>query len=64
MREKLFEPFDVYNVSLEGKNLVEASAGTGKTFSIGILVLRFVLEKNIPIEKILMVTFTIMRLPS
>lgn len=58
MKEKLFETFDVYNVPLEGKNLVEASAGTGKTFSIGILVLRLVLEKNIPIEKILMVTFT------
>lgn len=58
MRKNRFEKFDVSNVLLEGKNLVEASAGTGKTFSIGILVLRLVLEKNIPIDKILLVTFT------
>lgn len=53
-----FESFNVNNALLEGKNLVEASAGTGKTFSIGLLVLRLVLEKDIAIEKILMVTFT------
>ena len=50
--------FDVLSVELEGSNLIEASAGTGKTYSIGILVLRLLLEKNVPIEKILMVTFT------
>jgi len=51
-------PFDVKHVQLEGSNLIEASAGTGKTYSIAILVLRLILEKQIPIEKILMVTFT------
>jgi len=50
--------FDVKRVQLEGSNLIEASAGTGKTYSIAILVLRLVLEKQIPVEKILMVTFT------
>ncbi len=50
--------FDPYNVPLEGKNIVEASAGTGKTYSITILVLRLLLEKNIPIQEILVVTFT------
>lgn len=50
--------FDVKKVQLEGSNLIEASAGTGKTYSIAILVLRLLLEKQIPIEKILMVTFT------
>ncbi len=50
--------FDVLNVSLSGKNVIEASAGTGKTYTIGILVLRLLLEKNIPIQEILMVTFT------
>ena len=50
--------FDVLNIPLEGNNLIEASAGTGKTYSIAVLVLRLVLEKNISIEQILMVTFT------
>ena len=43
---------------LQGSNLIEASAGTGKTYSIAILALRLVMEKNIPIQEILMVTFT------
>jgi exodeoxyribonuclease V beta subunit len=53
-----FEPLNKDKVKLEGANLVEASAGTGKTYSIGLLVLRLILEKNIPISKILLVTFT------
>lgn len=52
------ENFDALTVDLEGVNLVEASAGTGKTYSVALLVLRLIVEKNIPIEKILMVTFT------
>jgi exodeoxyribonuclease V beta subunit len=50
--------FNVLTVELQGSKLIEASAGTGKTYSIAILVLRLIIEKNIPIEKILMVTFT------
>ena len=50
--------FDAGQVLLQGSNLIEASAGTGKTYSIAILALRLVLEKNIPIQEILMVTFT------
>lgn len=50
--------FDVKTVELKGSNLIEASAGTGKTYSIAILVLRMLLEKQIPIQEILMVTFT------
>lgn len=41
-----------------GVNLVEASAGTGKTYAIGMLVLRAVVELGIPLERILVVTFT------
>ncbi len=52
------KPFDPVNIKIEGKNLIEASAGTGKTYSIGILVLRLILEKDIKIEDVLMVTFT------
>ncbi len=50
--------FDPIIVPLKRNNIVEASAGTGKTFSIGLLVLRLLIEKKLPIDKILMVTFT------
>ena len=50
--------FDVKKVDLQGTNLIEASAGTGKTWSVAVMVLRLILEKKIPVEKILMVTFT------
>lgn len=50
--------FEVLTQSLEGKHIIEASAGTGKTYSIAILYLRMLLEKDIPVEKILVVTFT------
>jgi len=53
-----FNPLDKNTVKLEGSNLVEASAGTGKTYSIGLLVLRMLLEKDLKISQILMVTFT------
>ncbi len=53
-----FEPLNKDVVKLSGANIVEASAGTGKTYSIGLLVLRLILEKNVPISRILMVTFT------
>lgn len=51
-------PFDALLVPLQGSNLIEASAGTGKTYSIAILALRLILEDNIAVEQILMVTFT------
>jgi exodeoxyribonuclease V beta subunit len=50
--------FNPETVTLGGSNLIEASAGTGKTYSIALLTLRLVLENNIPIQNILMVTFT------
>jgi exodeoxyribonuclease V beta subunit len=52
------QSFDPSTVALDASNLIEASAGTGKTYSIAILTLRLVLEKKIPIQQILMVTFT------
>ena len=42
----------------QGISLLEASAGTGKTYAIAMLALRFVVENNLAIEKILIVTFT------
>jgi exodeoxyribonuclease V beta subunit len=50
--------FVASNVSLEGSNLIEASAGTGKTYSIAILLLRLLLEKQLALKEVLMVTFT------
>ncbi len=43
---------------VKGINLVEASAGTGKTYAITMLVLRAVVELAVPFDKILIVTFT------
>lgn len=51
-------PFDLIQSPLDGVNLIEASAGTGKTYTIAGLYLRLVLEKKMPVEKILVVTFT------
>lgn len=50
--------FNVTEVPLQGTNLVEASAGTGKTYSIAIIALRLLLEKDISLSEILMVTYT------
>ena len=58
MPQHINHNFDAKVVPLEGSNLIEASAGTGKTYSIALLTLRLIIEKDIPIEKILMVTFT------
>ena len=51
--------FDPVKTELhKGINLIEASAGTGKTYALAMLVLRFVVERDIAIDKILVVTFT------
>lgn len=57
-KKSKYTEFEVKTVPLEGSNLIEASAGTGKTYSIAILVLRLLLEKGVSIQEILMVTFT------
>ena len=50
--------FDLANSPLGGTNLIEASAGTGKTYTIAGLFLRLILEKQLLPEQILVVTFT------
>ncbi|CAG36073.1 exodeoxyribonuclease V subunit beta [Desulfotalea psychrophila] len=51
--------FDVAKTPMErGVNFIEASAGTGKTYAIGMLVLRAICEQDIGIDRILIVTFT------
>jgi exodeoxyribonuclease V beta subunit len=56
--KKITQNFNAQTVPLIQTNLIEASAGTGKTYSIAILVLRLIVEESISIQKILMVTFT------
>lgn len=51
-------PFDVASCPLQGSNLLEASAGTGKTFSLVFLYLRLLLEKALRVDEILVATFT------
>ncbi|WP_207535725.1 exodeoxyribonuclease V subunit beta [Desertivirga arenae] len=58
MPDITFKPFNPATVALDGTNLIEASAGTGKTYSIAILALRLLLEKQLTVKEILMVTFT------
>ncbi len=50
--------FNLIDSPLEGSNLIEASAGTGKTYAITGLFLSLILEKNLPANEILVVTFT------
>jgi len=53
------EHFDATQTPLRpGVNLIEASAGTGKTYAIAMLVIRFVIENNFNIKNLLVVTFT------
>lgn len=49
---------DTLNVELSGTNLIEASAGTGKTYAIACLYLRLLIEKGLTPDRILVVTFT------
>jgi len=53
------KPLDLIHTPLEGINLIEASAGTGKTYTIEGLFLRLILEKQFRVDQILVVTFTI-----
>ena len=52
--------FKLTTATLEpGVSLIEASAGTGKTFCLAGLILRLMLEEHIPINEILAVTYTV-----
>ncbi|MDY7574466.1 UvrD-helicase domain-containing protein [Actimicrobium sp. CCI2.3] len=49
---------NVFDCPLDGINQIEASAGTGKTWNICGLYLRLLLERRLPVQQILVVTFT------
>ncbi len=51
-------PFDALDMPLHGTQLVEASAGTGKTFSLAGLYLRLLVEEQLEVSQILVMTFT------
>ncbi len=51
--------FDLTESPLGGVNLIEASAGTGKTYALAGLYLRLVTEARLAVDEILVVTFTV-----
>ncbi|UXY11849.1 exodeoxyribonuclease V subunit beta [Kosakonia sp. ML.JS2a] len=66
MNEATAEPLDPLRLPLTGERLIEASAGTGKTFTIAALYLRLLLglggnaafPRLLSVEELLVVTFT------
>ena len=50
--------FQVFDCELDGTRLIEASAGTGKTWNLCALYLRLLLERDLKVADILVVTFT------
>lgn len=50
--------FDIHNCPLTGKHLIEASAGTGKTYTLVNLYLRLLFERQLLPSQVLVVTFT------
>lgn len=52
------QALDVFHCPPHGSQLIEASAGTGKTWNICGLYLRLLLERQFTVQQILVVTFT------
>lgn len=59
MNPHLPQSFDALTMPIDGTSLIEASAGTGKTYGIALLFTRLILLENIKIDKIAVLTFTI-----
>ena len=55
---EVLEEFDVTAALPEGRVALEASAGTGKTWTIAALVVRYVAEGVVDVDQLLVVTFT------
>ncbi|MEW6365736.1 MAG: UvrD-helicase domain-containing protein [Acidobacteriota bacterium] len=58
MRSAPTPALDVNSVPLAGVNLVEAGAGTGKTWTITSIAVRLLLEAGLRIDQVLVVTYT------
>lgn len=54
----MMKPLQPFKVSLNGMHLIEASAGTGKTYNIASLYVRFLIKTNRTVDQILVVTYT------
>lgn len=54
----VFSPLNVITLTLAQRHLIEASAGTGKTFNITRIAVKVLLVKQISITQLLIVTFT------
>ncbi len=50
--------FDITGPLPSGTTLIEASAGTGKTWTLSALVVRYVAERGLPLGELLVVTFS------
>src|SRR5690606_6721289 len=46
------------DLALDGVHAIEASAGTGKTYTLATLVVRLVVERGLRVGQVLAVTFT------
>jgi exodeoxyribonuclease V beta subunit len=53
----MIEPFDVLDALPTGTTVLEASAGTGKTYAIAALVTRYVAEDAATLDQMLVLTF-------
>lgn len=50
--------FDPVTVPLKGPRIIEAGAGTGKTYTISSLFVRLIVETDLSVDQVLVVTFT------
>ena len=51
------DAFDVLGPLPTGTTVLEASAGTGKTYTVGALVTRYVAEGEATLDEMLVITF-------
>ncbi len=52
------KPFELFDLPLKGAHLIEASAGTGKTYTLAAIYLRLVVELGFRVDRLLVVTYT------
>ncbi len=52
-----YQPQPLQNLQLQGLHLIEASAGTGKTWTLSSLMVRILTEKYMP-RQVIATTFT------
>jgi exodeoxyribonuclease V beta subunit len=53
-----YPELDPASVPLQGTHIIEASAGTGKTYTISSLFVRLIVEAGLTVNQVLVVTFT------